>query len=516
MMKHNRLPNESIGFWLARHAQLTPRRAGIVYWTSATECERWSFAELDVAARRVAGWLRAHGVRRGDRVAFHDLNDVRFPITMFAAAYVGAIFVPLNFRLAAPELVQTLQDCQARVVVHGRAFEPVLAVLRQALPDVLTLLSDRESPGAFDAILEDAAGEEHGPADLSWDETAFLLYTSGSTGRPKGVRLSHGNLFWNTINTILIQGGMPDDRMLISAPLFHAAPVSSFLDAFLRGALIHLERSFQSERVLFRIAAEKINIVAGVPAMYAMMAADPQFASADLASLRGIIVGGSPVAEALIETYRQRGVTVIQRYGLTEAAPLVTGLAPGSPRSKAATAGLPGMFLEMRIARPDAEGIGEIQARGANVMQGYWMREEDTRAAFEDGWLRTGDLGRVDAEGYLSVVGRCKDMIISGGENIYAAEVEARLAEAPGVLEAAVIGVPHVKWGETVWAMVAPKTGAQITSENVLDHLQGRLARYKHPTRVIILDELPKNGAGKVDKRALRDRFQSQAAAAAG
>ena len=195
MMKHNRLANESVGFWLARHAQLTPRRASIVYWTSATECERWSFAELDVAARRLAGWLRANGVQRGDRVAFHDFNDVRFAITMFAAAYVGAIFVPLNFRLAAPELVQTLQDCQARVVVHGRAFEPALAALRQELPNVVTLLSDRESPGAFDAILEDAAGEEQGPVDLSWDETAFLLYPPGSTGKPKGVGLSHGNLF---------------------------------------------------------------------------------------------------------------------------------------------------------------------------------------------------------------------------------------------------------------------------------------------------------------------------------
>lgn len=514
-MTESPFPYKSLAFWLFRRARLTPAHSSLSYWHSPSHHEAWSFGELDAAARRLAGWLQRQGVARNDRVAFHDFNDVRFVITMFASAYLGAVFVPLNFRLAAPELVDTLVDCGAKVVVHGRAFEAVRPALQARAPGVRTLLSDRDAPGLFETILADEEGACGEPVAVDWDDIAFLLYTSGSTGRPKGVMLSHGNLFWNSINTLLLQGGMPSDRLLISAPLFHAAPVSSFLEAFLRGATIHLERSFDAQRVLERIGTEDISMVAGVPAMYAMMAAHEGFAAADLGRLRAIIVGGSPVPQALIHTYRERGVAVIQRYGLTEAAPLITGLPVNSPPQKAMTAGVPGLFVDMRIAAPDAEGIGEIQARGPNIMRGYWGREAETQAAMEGEWLRTGDLGRVDADGYLSVAGRSKDMIISGGENVYAAEVEAQLVAAPGVLEAAVIGVPHAKWGETVWAMVTPRAGAQLSSERILEHLQGRLARYKQPSRVIVLQELPKNGAGKVDKLALQRRYRSEASGAA-
>lgn len=510
-MRPSPFPYKSLAFWLFRRARLAPAQPGIWYWHSPSHHEPWTFGELDVAARRLAGWLHRQGVGRNDRVAFHDFNDVRFMITMFASAYLGAVFVPLNFRLAAPEVLETLADCGAKVVVHGRAFDVMRPGLQVCAPATRTLLSDRDAPGLFESILADEHGACGEPVEVEWDDTAFLLYTSGSTGKPKGVMLSHGNLFWNSINTLLLQGGMPSDRLLISAPLFHAAPISSFLEAFLRGATIHLERSFDAQRVLDRIGAEGISMVAGVPAMYAMMAAHERFADADLGSLRAIIVGGSPVPQALINIFRERGVAVIQRYGLTEAAPLITGLPVNSPPQKAMSAGLPGLFVDMRISAPDAEGIGEIQARGPNIMRGYWGRENETQAAMDGEWLCTGDLGRVDTDGYLSVAGRSKDMIISGGENIYSAEVEAQLAGAPGVLEAAVIGVPHAKWGETVWAMVTARSGAQLTSERILEHLQGRLARYKQPSRVIVLDELPKNGAGKVDKLALQQRYRSEA-----
>lgn len=510
-MRQSPFPYKSLAFWLFRRARLTPDQPSLSYWHSSSHHEQWTFGELDTAARRLAGWLRRQGIDHGDRVAFHDLNDARFVITMFASAYLGAVFVPVNFRLAAAEVLETLADCGAKMVVHGQAFESIKPGLQARVPGAQTLLSDREAPGLFEAILADEEGACREPVDLDWEDTAFLLYTSGSTGKPKGVMLSHGNLFWNSINTLLIQGGMPSDRLLISAPLFHAAPVSSFLEAFLRGATIHLERSFDAQQVLERIVTDGISMVAGVPAMYAMMAAHERFADTDLGRLRAIIVGGSPVPQALIDTFRARGVAVIQRYGLTEAAPLITGLPVNSPPQKAMSAGLPGLFVDMRISTPDAEGIGEIQARGPNIMRGYWGREKETRDAMDGEWLRTGDLGRMDTDGYLSVAGRSKDMIISGGENIYAAEVEAQIVGAPGVLEAAVIGVPHVKWGETVWAMVTPRSGALLTSEHILEHLQGRLARYKQPSRVIVLDELPKNGAGKVDKLALQQRYRSEA-----
>jgi fatty-acyl-CoA synthase len=326
--------------------------------------------------------------------------------------------------------------------------------------------------------------------------------------------LSHGNIFWNTLNIILIQGGFATDRVLISAPLFHAAPVATFMDCFLRGALIHLERSFDAERVLRRIVEEKITVAAGVPAMYKLMAAHGSFDSTDLSTLRAIIVGGAPVPEALIEMYRRREVAVIHRYGLTEASVLVAALSPTAPSSKQMTTGLSPLFSEFRIRGEDGAmaapgSIGEIEARGPNIMQGYWQREQETRAVIRDGWLQTGDLGNVDEDGYLTVAGRSKDMIITGGENVYATEVEARLVENPAILEAAVIGVPDPKWGETVCAIVSRKPGFSISDEDVLGHLQGRLARYKQPRKLIFVNAIPKNGAGKIDKLRLRREYGS-------
>jgi len=509
-MSSPRSVNPSSAFWLARRAVLSPDREALVYWRGDGVAERWTYRRLDAAARALAAWMRRRGIRPGDRVAFLDLNDVRFAVTMFAAARLGAIFVPLNFRLSEAEIVDTLRDCDARLLVYGAAYGAARQAAERGCGCANYLLSSRDAGDEFAA----AAAE---PADVplhdaGWDEPAWLLYTSGSTGRPKGVMLSHGNIFWNTINIVLIQGGFADDRVLISAPLFHAAPIATFMESFLRGALIHLEQSFDAERLLGRIAGEGIRVIAGVPAMYRLMAAHPAFDAADLSTLRAVIVGGAPVPEALIAQYRRRGVAVIQRYGLTEAAPLVTALPPGSPPDKQTTAGLPALFGDLRlrgagggIAAPGE--IGEIEACGPNIMQGYWNREAETREVLVDGWLRTGDLGRLDADGYLTVVGRSKDMIISGGENVYAAEVEARLAENPVVLESAVIGVPDEKWGEAVCAIVSLQPGRQATAEDVLAHLQGRLARYKQPKRVVFVPALPKNGSGKIDKLQLRRTY---------
>jgi fatty-acyl-CoA synthase len=283
------------------------------------------------------------------------------------------------------------------------------------------------------------------------------------------------------------------------------------MDSFLRGATIHLERAFDAGRVLRRIAEQRIAVVAGVPAMYKLMAAHDGFPDTDFSSLRAIIVGGAPVPEALIEIYRQRKVAVIHRYGLTESTVLVAALSPTAPASKQMSSGLAPLFSEFEIRGEDGPAapgtIGEIVVRGPNVMQGYWNREADTRATVRDGWLHTGDLGKVDEDGYLTIAGRSKDMIITGGENVYATEVEARLVENPAVLEAAVIGIPDPKWGETVCAILSTKPGHALNDAEVLTHLQGRLARYKQPRKVIFIESLPKNGAGKIDKLRLRREY---------
>jgi fatty-acyl-CoA synthase len=506
--------NPNLGLWLERRAALQPNQEAIIYWRSADVAERWTYRRLQECATSLAASMLRMGVRAGDRVAFLDYNDARFAVVMFAAARIGAIFVPLNFRLSAPEIVSTVNDCDARLLIYGDELESIKEAVVTGCQCKLFVRSGREANDEFDGLASTADPVQIPLKECEWDETAWLLYTSGSTGQPKGVMLSHGNIFWNTLNIVLVQGGFATDRVLISAPLFHAAPVATFMDSFLRGALIHLERSFDAERVLRRLAEEKITAVAGVPAMYKLMAAHASFEKTDLTVLRAIIVGGAPVPEALIEIYRRREVAVVHRYGLTEASVLVAALSPTAPPSKQMTTGLSPLFSEFRIRGEDggvaAPGtIGEIEARGPNIMQGYWKREPETRAAIRDGWLQTGDLGRMDEDGYLSVVGRSKDMIITGGENVYATEVEARLVENPGILEAGVIGIPDPKWGETVCAIVSRKPGQSFTEEQVLAHLQGRLARYKQPRKIIFVEALPKNGAGKIDKLRLRREYGS-------
>ncbi len=512
-MNVSKAVNPNIAFWLERRAVLQPQRESLVYWHDVDTVERWTYRQLNQAAMRVAQWMSRKGVRAGDRVAFLDFNDVRYVIVMFAVARIGAVFVPLNFRLSKAEIVSTMNDCQAQLMIYGEGFETIAKAVGEQTSCQRFIRSSRDTADEFGTIAHAKVSCSVPLHVAQWDDPAWLLYTSGSTGQPKGVVLSHGNIFWNTINIILIQGGFATDKVLISAPLFHAAPVATFMDSFLRGAVIHLERSFDAGQLLKRIANEDVQVVAGVPAMYKLMAAHESFESTDLSRLRAVVVGGAPVPEELTRQYRSRGVAVIQRYGLTEAAPLVTALPAGAPADKQMTAGLPAMFGDLRLRGEgglvDQPGqIGEIETIGPNIMQGYWMRDRETQEVLpEDGWLRTGDLGTIDGDGYLTVVGRKKDMIITGGENVYAAEVEARLVENPMILESAVFGIADPKWGETVCAVISLKPGCMASEDDVIDHLQGRLARYKQPRRVIFVDMLPKNGSGKIDKLTLKRQY---------
>jgi fatty-acyl-CoA synthase len=504
--------NPNIALWLERRAQLQPSHKAVVFWSGDDQSEVWTYQRLQDGAASLAAWMLRSGIKAGDRVAFLDFNDARFAVIMFAAARIGAIFVPLNFRLSPLEIVGTINDCEAALLIYGDEFEEAWEAVASGSRCARFLRSGRGRDDELGPLMSATADIVVPMRVCTWNETAWLLYTSGSTGQPKGVMLTHGNLFWNTLNIVLLQGGFATDQVLISAPLFHAAPVATFMDCFLRGATIHLERSFDASRVLQRIGNEKINVVAGVPAMYKLMAAHADFPITDFSSLRAVVVGGAPVPEALIATYREREVAVVHRYGLTEATVLVAALSPTAPPSKQMSTGLSPLFSEFRVC--DQSGvvappgvIGAVEVRGPNVMQGYWNREHETAAVMRDGWLQTGDLGMVDEDGYLTIAGRSKDMIITGGENVYAAEVEARLVDNPGVLEAAVIGIPDPRWGEAVCAILSARDGQMLTEENVIKHLQGRLARYKQPRKIIFIDALPKNGSGKIDKLRLRREF---------
>ena len=482
-----------LGSWTARRASMSPHRVALVHGD-----ELITYTGLADHAARAAHALRGLGVRRGDRVAYLGPNHPAFLELLFGTAQLGAIFVPLNTRLAAPELSYILADCGADVLLHAGG--PALPV-RRAISldtDFRDLLS-RVDPAPLDE-------------PVSLDETALLMYTSGTTGRPKGVQLTHGNLTWNTVNLLIDLDLRADEVTLVSAPMFHVAALNqTVLPTFLKGGRSLLVDSFDPVRALELIARHGVTFMFGVPTMFARLADTPGWADADLSTVRNMIVGGAPVPTSLIEAYRQRGLTFLEGYGLTETSPGALFLRADDAATHAGSAGTPVFFADVQLSdatggRPPPGEYGEVIVHGPNVMAGYWNRPEDTAAVLSpDGWLRSGDLAVTDEDGYFYIRDRLKDMFISGGENVYPAEVEEALYAHPAVAECAVIGVPDARWGEVGRAFVVLRPGARATPEELLLALDGRLARFKIPKSVALVETLPRTGSGKVLKSQLRE-----------
>jgi fatty-acyl-CoA synthase len=500
--------DQGLGYWMTRRAALTPERTALVY-----EGRSRTYGEYNREINQVAHGLRALGVNQGDRVAYLDLNHPRFFVTMFAAAKLGAIFVPLNFRLTGPELSFIIRDAGVHTLVHDEMFAPVVDEIRAELPcQNYVCPTPRDGVRAWNDLSHDQRDSD--PDTLvSPDGVAVIMYTSGTTGRPKGAMLTHANFLWNNINALLGYDTLMNDRTLVVAPLFHIGGLNvTPLAAFLKGATVVLERQFDPQRVLKLIPEQKITTMFGVPAMFLFMSQMPGFADTDLSTVRTFICGGAPVPEALIRLYGARGITFAQGYGLTETAPFASLVPVDRALDKIGSAGVPPFFTDVRCVDDRDDPVppgerGEVVVRGPNVMKGYWNRAEATAEVMRNGWFHTGDVGVMDEEGYLYIVDRKKDMIISGGENIYPAEVEDCIYKHPDVGEVAVIGVPDERWGETVCAIVVPKQGTSPTEQDIIDFTQGKLARYKQPRQVVFTDVLPRNPAGKVLKFELRDRF---------
>jgi fatty-acyl-CoA synthase len=345
------------------------------------------------------------------------------------------------------------------------------------------------------------------------EETCLILYTSGTTGRPKGVMLTHANLTWNSFNLLLDVDVAGDEVTLVAAPMFHVAALcQTVLPTLLKGGRVLLVSSFEPQQALDLIARHRVTFLFGVPTMFLTMSRAPGWADADLSSVRSAICGGAPVPRAVIDAYQQRGVTFMQGYGLTEAAPGVLFLRRDDSLRKAGSAGTAAFFTDVRLVDGAGGPVpagqpGEIQASGPNIMPGYWGRPQDTEAVLAGGWLRTGDIGVADDEGYIEIRDRTKDMIISGGENIYPAEVEDALYQHPAVAECAVIGVADQTWGEVGRAIVVLREGTTAEPEDLLSFLNGRIAKYKIPKSVVFTESLPRTTSGKVVKRELRSRF---------
>jgi fatty-acyl-CoA synthase len=487
---------------VAHWAQFRPNAVAVHF---AGEDVTWAalWRRVEAATLRLASL----GLNKGDRVAYLGYNHPEILVLLFACARLGALLVPLNFRLARAEHEDILAHAEASMLVAEPDFYGSAGAIRQRLP-LMRLIALSGTPAGWFAW--------EGPMPTGFEpklagtdaDPVLIVYTSGTTGKPKGAVHTQSALFWNIVNATLYQDLTSRDHVLTVLPMFHVGGLCiQTLPALHAGATVTIHARFDPGLWLRDVAARRPTLSLLVPATMKAVTTHPAWAKSDLSSLREMNTGSSTVPESLIAPFHARGVPVGQIYGSTETGPVSMYLRAEDARRKVGSAGKPAMHAEIRLV--DAEGrdvkpgeVGEIWVRAPNLMSGYW-RDSDN-PSFRDGWFRSGDLARVDDDGYYWVVGRSKDMIISGGENVYPAELENILADCPDVVEAAVVGVPDPQWGEAVVAAVVRRPGALLDEPAVMKLFEGRLARYKLPRRVAFVDALPKSAIGKVQKFEVR------------
>jgi fatty-acyl-CoA synthase len=455
-------------------------------------------------------------------VAYLGDNHPAFLETLFACGVLGAIFVPLNTRLAAPEIAFALTDSGSRILVHAAALNELAergstgtqVVQRIVVADATAPAAGSDPVGPlvehFDDVI-DGAPVTHRDENVTLDDPALILYTSGTTGQPKGALLTHGNMTWNSFNVLVDYDFVSSDVALMIAPMFHVASLGmGVLPTLLKGGAVVLEPKFDPGRTLRLIEQHQASIISGVPTTYQLLCEHPDWDSTDISSLQKLTCGGSAVPARVLEAYEKRGLSFSGGYGLTETAPGATSLAAHKSREKAGSAGLPHFFTDVRIVDetgsevPDGQ-VGEIQISGPNVIRAYWNRPEATADSYAGNvWFRSGDMGYFDDHGYLFISDRLKDMIISGGENIYPAEIELAISELESVSSVAVIGIPDQKWGEVPCAVITVRDGFTLDTNDIQVHLRDRLARYKIPKRVVVVAEMPRTASGKIRKADLR------------
>jgi fatty-acyl-CoA synthase len=513
------------GSWIRKWAEIRPNRTAWIFGEKS-----YSYLEANRRINQVASVLLEDGVVRGDRVAVLLYNGNEFLEVFFACAKIGAIFVPINFRLAPPEAAFILSDCGARILFYDPELSTVVAAMKAAVPGLHTIEvghadavrsvlqdqvgSSRISYGvsSYEALIASAPTDEP-QAEVTLEDYQLIMYTSGTTGRPKGAVISHGNTYFNSVNGHLAYPILSTDVTYVVAPLFHMGALNIFTTPTIHaGGTVLLGRSFDPGVALETIERHRVTTMFGPPTMFQMMMEAPNWPQADLSSLRFLFAGGAPCPLNLIEAYNERGIALAQGFGLTETSPFVTLLPMEDAIRKLGSVGLPVFHSEVCVASDDGRHLeagerGELLTRGPHIFQCYWNNPEATDAAFIDGWFRTGDIGYRDEEGYYYLVDRKKDMIISGGENIYPAELERVIEEHPAVLEVAVIGVPEKKWGEVPLAVVVRRSEADIDAEGIVEFLRPRLASYKLPRSVIFSHALPRSASGKVLKPVLREQF---------
>ncbi|MFN2562977.1 MAG: long-chain fatty acid--CoA ligase [Jatrophihabitans sp.] len=495
--------DSGLGSWPRRRARMAPDATALVQDGVIT-----TYAGLERATGRLAGGLRSRGVARGDRVAFLGLNSVEMVIAMFAIARLGAIFVPVNTRLAPAELAYVLEHSDAGLLLVEDALAAAIEQPPVAALGLDTVGFTRAAGSGLDRLMADDDAEIDEPIAL--DDVFMIQYTSGTSGRPKGVMLTHGNVTWNVYNLLVDIDLGSQEVALVTAPLFHTAALNQVLfPTILKGGTAIIETKFDADRAIDMIERERVTLLFGVTTMYQALSQTRRFWAADLDSLHLALCGGAPIPETLLQTWLDRGLMIVQGYGLTETSPGATMLRAAEGVRKLGSAGTACFFTDVRVVVDERQAAvdepGEVLVRGPNVSPGYWRDGAATANAFTDGWLHTGDLATRDDEGYLRIVDRLKDMYISGGENVYPAEIEQAIYAHPAVSECAVIGVADPTWGEVGRAFVVLREGEDLDAGDVLRHLESRLARYKVPKSIEFVAELPHNASGKLLKSRLRE-----------
>jgi O-succinylbenzoate-CoA ligase len=508
----------NLGLFLTKRAQLGGSREALV---EIERGRRFSYAELEERSNRAANAFASLGVRAGDRVGLLLMNGVEYVESYFALAKLGATMVALNWRLVADELAFILTDSGATLLLADAEFDDLVGELRERDTPLRTFVRVANGTpvrddahdwdgllAAADPSLPELGGE--GPDEL------FIMYTSGTTGLPKGVIHTHDTFIAASTTVALTADMRLGDRFLQMLPMFHVGALSPVTSTIHRGGTIVMMRAFDPVAVLPAIAQERVTNGLAVPAMlkFILQASDPK--QHDTSSLRWMMSGAAPVPVPLIERYAELGIEIHQVYGLTESGGPACLIGPEHAIAKAGSTGPAFFHTEVRVV--DDQGadvlpgeIGEVIIRGKHVMKGYWNRPEATAETLRDGWLYSGDMATVDEDGFVYIQDRKKDMIITGGENVYPAEIEEVLTGHPDIADCAVIGTPSEKWGESPLAVVVPAAGAQLSEGDVLDWCNGKLARFKLPRVVAFTDEIPRNPTGKALKRLLREQFPGPA-----
>jgi len=519
-----------IGGWLEVHAERRPRDPALFDMgmaESGAAPARLDYGALDARVNQLADLLAARGLRKGDRLAALMLNSAAFIETLFACAKLGAIFLPINFRLSPAEVLFILQDSAAHMIVYHAPFAPLVAPVR-AQTGLLHgfYIGGETAPMPGDEPYEAAlsAGRNRPPRiPVAQSDPHAMMYTSGTTGRPKGAVLTHGNTTWNAFNLLLSEGALSsEDVVLTVAPMFHIGGLNVHtLPALYKGARIVVQPRFDPAEALRAVEAERVTMMFLVPTMWLAISRLPDFDRYDLSSLRALMTGGAPTPLPLLEFFQSRGYKFFEGFGMTETAPNACFLAAKDAARKNGSVGKPLAHVRMRIVDeadrdvPQGE-VGELVMRGPNLFIGYWNRPEATEEAFRNGWFHSGDLCRQDEEGFYYIVDRKKDMFISGGENVYPVEVEQVLNCHPKVSELALIGVPDEHWGEVGMLIVVPRAGEEITLAEMATFCEGKLAHFKVPRHIAVVDALPRNATGKVLKHMLRRQYGAAPAAAKG